>query len=90
MYIVVRVSFGLTPFLLMHQLGERPRLRHAPFGFGGSATGGSTNTSAIYMVSNRTELWEAMSLPFTKTIYVNGTIHGNQLDNGELNPRSRF
>ncbi len=32
-------------------------------------------------------LREALALPFTKTIYVNGTIEGSQLDNGTY-PRS--
>ncbi|KAK0496538.1 polysaccharide lyase family 1 protein [Armillaria luteobubalina] len=59
-----------------------PQLHHTPFGYGGASTGGSTNKSSIYIVSNHTELREALALPFTKTIYVNGTIEGNQLDNG--------
>ncbi|KAK0442157.1 polysaccharide lyase family 1 protein [Armillaria borealis] len=61
-----------------------PQLHHTPFGYGGASTGGSTNKSSIYVVSNHTELREALALPFTKTIYVNGTIEGNQLDNGTL------
>ncbi|KIK58349.1 polysaccharide lyase family 1 protein [Collybiopsis luxurians FD-317 M1] len=59
-----------------------PVLPHSPFGYGGSATGGSLNTSSVYIVSNTTELREALALPFSKTIYVNGTINGNELSNG--------
>ncbi|KAF9487369.1 polysaccharide lyase family 1 protein [Pleurotus eryngii] len=61
-----------------------PKLRHKPFGFSGQATGGSTNTSAVYVVSDAAELREAVALPYAKTIYVNGTIQGNQLPDGTL------
>ncbi|KAL0957995.1 hypothetical protein HGRIS_000170 [Hohenbuehelia grisea] len=64
--------------------GPVPNLQHSPFGWGGQSTGGSLNKSATYIVSNSTELREALALPFTKTIYVDGVIHGNQLDNGSF------
>ncbi|KAG8934286.1 hypothetical protein FRC02_010240 [Tulasnella sp. 418] len=66
---------ALTPYT-----GTPPKLpSRQPFGFGSAATGGSTNTSAVYLVKNANELREAIALPYTKTIYVDGTIHGNQL-----------
>lgn len=37
----------------------------------------------MYVVSNAVELQEVVTLPYTKTIYVNGTIQGNQFPNGE-------
>ncbi len=67
--------------------GMLPQLHHTPFGYGGASREGSTNKSSIYVVSNHTELREALALPFTKTIYVNGTIERSQLDNGTY-PRS--
>ncbi|KAJ3714457.1 polysaccharide lyase family 1 protein [Lentinula raphanica] len=77
-----------VPFICALQLaGENfspPVLPHTPFGFGGSAIGGSDNSSSVYIVSNTTELREALALPFSKTIYVNGTINGNQLPNGSF------
>ncbi|KAF9491683.1 polysaccharide lyase family 1 protein [Pleurotus eryngii] len=48
------------------------------------ATGGSTNSSAVYVVSDAGEPREAVALPYTKTIHVNETIQGNQLPNGTL------
>ncbi|KAF5370354.1 hypothetical protein D9758_006905 [Tetrapyrgos nigripes] len=62
-----------------------PTLSHQPFGYGGRSTGGSLNTSSssIFVVSNASELKDALALPFTKTIYVNGTIDGNELPDGE-------
>ncbi|THV07139.1 polysaccharide lyase family 1 protein [Dendrothele bispora CBS 962.96] len=63
-----------------------PTLSHQPFGYGGLSTGGSLNTSSesIFIVSNATELKDALALPFAKTIYVNGTINGNELPDGRL------
>ncbi|KAJ3784451.1 pectin lyase fold/virulence factor [Lentinula aff. detonsa] len=54
----------------------------------GSATGGSHNSSSICVVSNITELREALALPFSKTAYViiNGTIHGNHGSSAHVNP----
>lgn len=67
--------------MLIVLTGIPPSLRHAPFGFGSRATGGSTNTSAAYLVTNMKELREAAALPWTKTIYVKGAINGAELDN---------
>lgn len=38
----------------------------------------------MYVVSNAVELQEVVTLPYTKTIYVNGTIQGNQFPNASL------
>ncbi|KAG8961052.1 hypothetical protein FRC03_005831 [Tulasnella sp. 419] len=71
---------ALTPYT-----GTPPKLpSRQPFGFGSAATGGSTNTSAVYLVKNANELREAIALPYTKTIYVDGTMHGNQLSDGTM------
>jgi hypothetical protein len=64
-------------------VGSPPVLKHAPFGFGSKSTGGSTNASAAYLVTNAKELREAIALPWTKTIYVKGIINGAELDNGQ-------
>ncbi|KAK7439779.1 hypothetical protein VKT23_017353 [Stygiomarasmius scandens] len=63
-----------------------PELSHQPFGYGGGSTGGSLNTSSesVFVVSNATELRDTLALPFAKTIYVNGTINGNELPDGRL------
>ncbi|KAJ3986989.1 polysaccharide lyase family 1 protein [Lentinula detonsa] len=72
------VSASNTDPLFLSELLS-PLVPHSPFGFSGSATGGSHNSSPICVVSNITELREALALPFSKTAYViiNGTIHGN-------------
>lgn len=53
-----------------------------PFGFASGSTGGSGVNSTTYLVTNATDLRTALKLPIPKTIYVKGTIYGNQLDNG--------
>ncbi|KAI5888645.1 polysaccharide lyase family 1 protein [Schizophyllum commune H4-8] len=64
--------------------GPTPDLSSTPFGYAQASTGGSTNESAVYVASTLAELKEAVELPYTKTVYVNGTIHGNELADGSL------
>ncbi|KAL1741713.1 polysaccharide lyase family 1 protein [Schizophyllum fasciatum] len=64
--------------------GPVPELSSTSFGYARGSTGGSTNASAIYVVSSLAELKEAAALPYAKTIYVKGTIHGNELPDGSL------
>ena len=63
-------------------VGPTPDLSSTPFGYAEASTGGSTNESAVYVASTLAELKEAVELPYTKTVYVNGTIHGNELADG--------
>ncbi|TRM55445.1 polysaccharide lyase family 1 protein [Schizophyllum amplum] len=74
---------GLTLGLDIYD-GPKPDLSDTPFGYAATSTGGSTNKSAVYIVSTLADLKEAAALPYTKTIYVNGTIHGNELADGSL------
>lgn len=64
-------------------------LKHAPFGYGAKSTGGSTNASAAYLATNAQELREAIAVPWTKTVYVQGVINGAELDNGTPAPSTR-
>ncbi|KAJ7601088.1 polysaccharide lyase family 1 protein [Mycena floridula] len=64
--------------------GPIPQLPHAPFGYGAASTGGSLNASATYIVTNASELREAIAVPWSKTIYVKGIINGNELADGTL------
>ncbi|KAL1687568.1 polysaccharide lyase family 1 protein [Schizophyllum commune] len=64
--------------------GPTPDLSSTSFGYAEASTGGSTNESAVYVASTLAELKEAVELPYTKTVYVNGTIHGNELADGSL------
>ncbi|KAI4526734.1 polysaccharide lyase family 1 protein [Schizophyllum commune Loenen D] len=64
--------------------GPTPDLSSTSFGYAEASTGGSTNESAVYVASTLAELKEAVELPYTKTVYVNGTIHGNELSDGSL------
>ncbi|KAJ8514226.1 hypothetical protein ONZ45_g8224 [Pleurotus djamor] len=79
------VASALTVFQ-----GTPPNLTRQPFGYAALSTGGSTNTTATYVVSNASELREALALPFAKTIYVNGTIQGNQMANGNALPLASY
>ncbi|KAJ8703541.1 hypothetical protein PTI98_002157 [Pleurotus ostreatus] len=83
-YTLLLLAAAGNALALTEYSGPVPKLSHMPFGFAGQATGGSTNVSAVYVVSNAAELREAVALPYAKTIYVNGTIQGNQLPNGTL------
>ncbi|KAL4266766.1 polysaccharide lyase 1 family protein [Pleurotus pulmonarius] len=83
-YALLLLAVAGTALALTEYTGPVPQLSHKPFGFGGQATGGSTNTSAVYVVSSAAELREAVALPYAKTIYVNGTIQGNQRPDGTL------
>ncbi|TRM55446.1 polysaccharide lyase family 1 protein [Schizophyllum amplum] len=74
---------GLTLGLDIYD-GPKPDLSDTPFGYAAASTGGTTNESAVYVVSTLADLKEAAELPYTKTIYVNGTIHGNALDDGSM------
>jgi hypothetical protein len=47
------------------------------------------NASATYVVKTVSELKEALALPWTKTIYVQGVINGARLANGAYNTFSR-
>ncbi|KAG8725346.1 hypothetical protein FRC09_001696 [Ceratobasidium sp. 395] len=77
--------FGLATLLggahaLTKYTGTAPALpAGTSFGFASKSTGGSTNASATYIVKNAAELREAIALPYAKTIYVSGTINGNDL-----------
>jgi hypothetical protein len=54
---------------LIHSRGHEPKLPiRTPGGYGHSATGGSSNSSAKYLVTNAAELREALALPNAKTI----------------------
>ncbi|KAL1718220.1 polysaccharide lyase family 1 protein [Schizophyllum commune] len=64
--------------------GPTPDLSSTPFGYAEASMGGSTNESAVYVASTLAELKEAVEFPYTKTVYVNGTIHGNELADGSL------
>ncbi|KAF9466782.1 polysaccharide lyase family 1 protein [Collybia nuda] len=55
-----------------------------PFGFASTSTGGVGFNSSTYVVTNATDLRVALKLPFPKVVYVNGTIYGNQLDDGSF------
>ncbi|KAF9491695.1 pectin lyase-like protein [Pleurotus eryngii] len=83
-YTLLLLAAAGNALALTEYSGPVPKLRHKPFGFAGQTTGGSTNSSALYVVSDAGELREAVALPYAKTIYVNGTIQGNQLPNGTL------
>jgi hypothetical protein len=71
------------------ELGRPPTLEHSPFGYAVTSTGGSMNASATYVVKTVSELKEALALPWTKTIYVQGVINGARLANGAYNTFSR-
>lgn len=76
-------SFILLLIAHRSPLGAAPSLpSRKPFGFASKSTGGSLNSSATYIVTNAAELKEALALPYTKTIYVKGVIHGNELADG--------
>ncbi|QRV95616.1 pectate lyase [Ceratobasidium sp. AG-Ba] len=63
--------------------GTAPALPvRTPLGFASKSTGGSTNSSATYIVKTAADLREALALPYAKTIYVSSVINGNELADG--------
>ncbi len=67
----------LTPYT-----GPPPRFpaNRSPFGFGSLTTGGSSsNSSSVFLVDNMPDLRTALSLPYPRTVYVQGNITGHQI-----------